>query len=124
MAEKIVNNTDKVFTTNKYGIPVVKCCASCKFKEFDKGGMRVCTNGFGGVKTSFLCTGWQMRESLDNAGKADGRVKKKDYLLYVVRRRSEEIERLMHNIYTTPAKVDDIRREYKHSFGSIYVDGK
>lgn len=66
---------------------IVKCCASCKFRE-SKGDekYRYCKLGKGKHVLSYLCgSSWEMDERLDNAGKGGGRVKKKAYIDFTVK---------------------------------------
>lgn len=67
---------------NDHGIPVNVCCASCAYKESDKGSVRICKKGRGCVKPSDSCGDWEMAEGLEKAGRGDGRVKKKGYLMW------------------------------------------
>lgn len=106
----------KAFYRNGYGIPIVMCCASCAHKVFDKGGLRVCTKGEGTVRTSYLCSDWAVSPKLDNAGKGGGKVKKKDYLLFV-------------SNYPRPSDggiitLSEIREEYEKRHGSRFLEIK
>ena len=60
---------------NTYGIKVKKCCASCRFKEIQDDGTRVCTKMQLIVAQRDKCKQWQMSEGLNNAGKSGGVVK-------------------------------------------------
>lgn len=105
---------DKEFFKNEFGVNIVKCCASCKHKEFGKTGTRVCTNGEGEVKPSYLCSDWEMSERLAKAGKGGGPVKKARYLQYVL-----NYEQPKEPQYHVPLKA--IRAEYEKLYGSIYI---
>lgn len=74
----------KEFEINQYGISIVKCCASCKYKDQTRWNhLRSCRKGFGTNNMKFCCgEGWSMADGLENAGKGDGRIKKYDYLLF------------------------------------------
>lgn len=101
------------FTKNSNGIPVKMCCASCKYKQFDKGDKRVCTNGEGAVRPDSYCGDWEMREGLDKAGMGGGMIKKKSYLMYVLNYPQPEIP-----FYHVP--LQQIREEYEKKLGTIY----
>lgn len=96
----------KEFVKNRYGIIVVKCCASCKHREAIAGdNVRRCRRGFGKHKNNYLCgSGWEMDDSLDNAGKGGGRVKKKSYFDFVNKygfHHAEDYERQYGSKYLT-----------------------
>ena len=76
----------KEYVKNKYGIAVVKCCASCLHHD-SKGEdyIRYCKKGMGKRRLDYCCgSGWAMMPSLDNAGKGGGRVKKPQYIKFVL----------------------------------------
>ena len=106
----------KYYTKNKYGISIVKCCASCKHKQADSR-VRLGLNGEGSVPSDYLCKAWEMSEGLDNAGKGGGKVKKKDYFEFC------------NNVSITTADLpkyisvkDAKRAEYEEIHGGIYWD--
>lgn len=109
------NRPKKAFYRNGYGVNIVMCCASCAHKVFDKGGLRVCTKGEGTVRTSYLCSDWVLSPKLDNAGKGGGKVKKKDYLKFVLN-------------YPRPkpkegfVTLSEIREVYEKLYGQIYME--
>ena len=61
---------------NKYHVSVEKCCASCRHKEVDNDGKRICTKMRLKVTQQFVCHMWQMSEGLRNAGMSGGVIKK------------------------------------------------
>lgn len=70
---------------NKYGIKVVKCCASCIHNSgVASGDTRICDAGEGIVRTNSYCQGWAMHPRYDIAGKGGGKVKKLAYLQYLI----------------------------------------
>ena len=52
------------FVKNRFGITIVKCCASCSHKSYN-----LCDAGYGEVSQNHLCPKWSMKENLKNAGK-------------------------------------------------------
>jgi len=76
----------KKFYKNKYNINIVMCCASCRH-HMVKGedNVRMCKKYHMANESDYLCTsGWEMDPSLDNAGKGGGKVKRGEYLRYVL----------------------------------------
>lgn len=53
---------------NRYGIRIKKCCASCRYKEYNENGTRICTKKQMTVKTLFKCRSWKMSEALNKVG--------------------------------------------------------
>ena len=107
----------KIFTKNKFGISICKCCASCMKKSFDKR-LRLCTVGEGLVLPSHVCKKWVMSPYLENVGRGTGYVKRKDYLLFA-------LDRLMENgtAGRPVANIDsvgEVRSEFTRIHGDIY----
>lgn len=119
---------DKVFYSNPYGVKIVKCCASCSHKKFDKGSMRVCVRGFGAVRSSFLCPEWQMHDNLRNAGKGGGKVKKIEYLHYAINARVADdalaMERAEKKQFHQRISNAQIRNDWEKTHGTIYINNK
>lgn len=76
----------KEFVKNKYKVNIVKCCASCKFHDSNGDErIRICKRGYGDHELDYLCGGgWEMEPKLENAGKGGGRVKKKEYIQFIM----------------------------------------
>lgn len=100
---------------NKYGNDVVVCCASCRH---NLGALsdraRACGNGQGAMKPSSFCKHWEMRPALDNAGKGDGKIKKKEYLDFFLEHPK--------TIEGVRIPIDFIREEYEKKNGTIYTN--
>lgn len=62
---------------NAYHIKVNKMCASCKHKESQNDGTRVCAQMMIKVEQRFKCKQWLMSDGLKNAGKGGGVVRLK-----------------------------------------------
>ena len=106
---------DLITTKNKYGVDIVKCCASCKHNigaasEFT----RVCDDGEGIVKPNSLCAHWMMKQNLEKAGKGGGGIKKKHYLEWLLNYKQPENPKLH-------VSLEDRQIEYEHQFGSRYL---
>ena len=54
---------------NAYHIKVNKMCASCKHKESQNDGSRVCQKMGLKVEQRYCCRHWEMNDGLKNAGK-------------------------------------------------------
>lgn len=118
---------EKDFTTNFYGCKIVKCCASCAFENQLTDQQRLCASGEGCVSPHYLCPNWQMRDSLQNAGKGGGKIKKKSYLMLVANTISEEQARYeqipKHLRANFPwSSAAEIRRKYEKEQGTVYMD--
>ena len=59
---------------NMYRVRVRKWCASCKHKEVENDGTRVCAKMQLKVPKDFVCRQWQMSDGLKNAGLLAGGV--------------------------------------------------
>ena len=66
-------------TTNKYGIEVKMCCASCAFKQQTrKLSQRWCKEHEKPVSPLDVCPLWNMNRTLQALGKEQGVVKDKE----------------------------------------------
>ena len=66
-------------TTNKYGIVVKMCCASCAYKEATRiYGVRICTQDNKEVPRCHVCDNWKMNKTLQALGREWGVVKDKE----------------------------------------------
>lgn len=68
------------YSRSTYGCKIKLCCATCVYKSYDRGGIRICRHGYGSVKKDFHCNGFDLDERYMNAGKGTGNVKYKTYL--------------------------------------------
>ena len=97
---------DKVTVKNKYGVTVVCCCASCKHKLFKDDKTRDCALGERGVKPSYLCSSWMMEPHLDEAGRGDGRIRRGEYLKFILK---------------NGGKTDGLIAFYESKYGSRFL---
>lgn len=108
-----INNMDS-FVRTKYGTLIRKCCATCIHKNVHGEFTRLCDAGEGIVRPKHICANWEMQPKFDNAGKADGRIKKRRYLYFVQE-------------YQQPKKgplvpATQIRKEYEEEYGTVFLD--
>jgi hypothetical protein len=87
----IIKTNKKVQSTrNAQGIKVKRCCLSCTHKFYDSRGRRLCDLCQIPVGVKDGCDRWEMHAALKQAGLRPGKVKRKDYLRFVLKVRSEE----------------------------------
>ena len=69
-----------------------------------------------------VCDHWQLEPSLDNAGDSQGKVKKKDYLMFVMLRRRTETQSIELGIIDEEDRQsnEELREEYISKNGNIY----
>ena len=114
------------FATNRCGIQVRKCCASCINKCLSSTSARTCA--LRGKKEEVdqlhVCPHWRMEPSLDNAGDSQCRVKRKDFLMFVMLRRRTETQSIELGIISEDERqtIDDLREEYISQHGNIYYN--
>ena len=118
------SNSKKQFATNRCGIPIGKCCASCINKCLSSTSQRTCAlqGKLEEVEQNYVCDHWQMAPNLQNAGGSQGKVKKKDYLMFVMIRRMAENESIDLGIISEDDRQsnEELREEYISKFGNIY----
>jgi hypothetical protein len=100
----------KATCKNKNGVDIVMCCASC----IHNAGLsskttlkRRCSDAGTEVPNDFLCAEWEMKPHMQNAGSGFGRVKKKEYLEYVLENSGKE-------------SLDKIRYTWEKLYGSRF----
>jgi len=102
---------DSKYYINKHGIRIVKCCASCQHKDLHAGN-RICLMSHTPIKGTYVCKEWNLASHLNNAGRGDGKVKKREYLQFIAANR-DPTERLS-NLAVNKA-------EFEKEHGSIYL---
>lgn len=107
---------------NKYGITIVKCCASCKFREINT--KRICLKDGSKVKGRHCCELWKVSPLLRNAGKGGGKVKKKSYLSFYQEKWIRQREGIIAGdiMPKDMLSVEQIRQQFQELYGSIYVN--
>ena len=110
------------YVTNGYGARVKKQCASCQYRNVENDGTRFCPLLGMKVRQKFGCKRWKMDRSCEVASMRMGKVKRKEYLVFALAVRREEWEDIRNGIITEQdcLPVDEIRRMFEESFGSIY----
>ena len=77
----------------KYGKKIKKCCASCRFKKLTRLMLtRHCTKLNKEVDPKGVCECWKMSRLLRKMSFKQGKVKRREYLLYLIDVRVKEAE--------------------------------
>ncbi len=110
-------------TENTFGIQVNQCCASCTYKDLTRAvSLRRCTKHGEDVRPRDVCECWAMSEQLQLAGRTQGRVKRKEYLMYLVAVREEESQSEQMGLKIKAKSIAQVRAEFEREHGSIYVN--
>ena len=110
---------------NLHGVEIKKCCASCRFKDLTRlMTARFCTEHHKSVKPNGCCKQWAMSEQMESAGRGCGKVKRKEYLRYVLAVREEEALASQRGLNPLHKTIDQIRKEFEKNHGSIYLELK
>ncbi len=84
------------FVISNCGTKINKCCASCAFKVLNGiSGKRECTKSGCQVNPFDVCDDWQIRKALKRVGRKKGLVKRKSYLMFVLKTRLMEYEAIV-----------------------------
>ncbi len=108
---------------NAHGAKVKRCCASCQHKCVDGEGKRICAQMMLKVQQKFKCKQWQMSDGLKNAGKSEGKIKRKEYLAFLLEVRRDESDDIQRGIITKQERktLKEIRQLFTEKYGNIYV---
>ena len=111
----IIKKNKKVQSTrNTQGIKVKRCCLSCTHKFYDSRGRRLCDLCQLHVGVKDGCDHWEMHTVLKQAGLRPSKVKRRDYLRFVLKVRSEEKKLLEERQITLKEckTVEQLRTEF------------
>lgn len=113
----------KVYTKNIHGITVKKCCASCSYKDLSKAKhVRFCTQHEKEVKACGLCSLWEMSKQVQLAGWSQGRVKRKEYLEYLLTECEDRKTATQLGLHVVVKSIEELRVEFEQEQGSIYIN--
>ena len=113
----------KVFTRNVHGITVKKCCASCVYKDLNKANhVRFCTQHKKEVKACSLCSLWEMSKQVQLAGWSQGRVKRKEYLEYLLKECEDWKLATQLGLHVKMKSIEELRVKFEQEQGSIYIN--
>ena len=134
MKKKTIFKMRLARTENTFGIQVNKCCASCAYKDLTRAvSLRRCTKHGKDVRPRDVCECWAMSEQLQLAGRTQGRVKRKEYLMYLVAVREDERLRVgdgtsgmasaeQMGLKIKAKSIAQVRAEFERAHGSIYIN--
>ena len=71
---------------------IKECCASCRHKTIDEEGTRICAVMQIVVEQRMKCRKWECEESLRSLSWHKGRIKRREYLMFVFEVRMQERE--------------------------------
>ena len=107
------------FIRNRFGIRVKKCCASCAFKNLTRAVTeRRCKEHAKRVNPGEVCECWKMSSVLRSIQFSDGQIKRREYQLYLLNVRTEELEKKVKK----QKSIETIRAEFESLYGSIYIN--
>ena len=84
--------------------------------------LRRCTKHGKDVRPRDVCECWAMSEQLQLAGRTQGRVKRKEYLMYLVAVREEDTSAEQMGLKIKAKSIAQVRAEFEREHGSIYVN--
>jgi hypothetical protein len=107
---------------NAYDIVIRRRCTSCAHKDLTRAKtVRRCTLRHVAVDAGYCCQLWRLSEQLRQAGLGLGRVKRLDYLKYVLDIRSEEAKNEELGIAFEHKSIEQIRKDFEEKNGSIFL---
>lgn len=109
---------------NEHGIKVCKICASCQHKKVENDGSRTCQLMELKVEQKFKCPKWKPAGHFAQAGSSKGRVKRREYLMFVFETRMQEREKLDQGLMSVEevATLDSLRKRFEEVTGlSAYI---
>ena len=108
---------------NSSGIPIIKACMSCAHKSCTRlWTARYCEQHQIDVGRDDVCEQWEMSETMKAAGRSEGKIKRREYLIYLASvRADEEIARQLRVNYPYKS-IEAIRSEFEKEHGSIYFN--
>ncbi|MCR4816647.1 MAG: hypothetical protein K5842_05640 [Bacteroidales bacterium] len=111
-----------MYSENEFGMSVKRCCASCAHKELT-GRLkdRECKEHDCLVRPRNVCLDWVMDKPSQRAGATEGRVKKREYLMYLLEVREREYLAEKQGNRVTPLTISEIRQLFEKEQGSIYL---
>lgn len=107
---------------NKFGIWIKECCASCDARGITtKGTCRMCSLDNKEVDGTDVCNSWQLRSGLEEAGSAQGGVKRKLYFAFLQEVRDGEAAARNLGLRITAKTLDEVRAEFVKEHESVFV---
>ena len=109
---------------NPCGIEIRKSCSTCMHRCEDDEGCQMCKLSGANVTGADLCSAWKMAEGYQQAGRKRGKIKKKEYLMFVQMQREQEDKAIKQGILFEEDCMtsEELRAMYEKEFGNIYVN--
>lgn len=112
-----------MYSENEYGMSVKRCCASCVHKALtEKLSYRKCLKHLCLVKPHNVCRDWTMNMRSKQAGASEGKVKKREYQLFLLEVREAEIKAEEQGNRVTRLSIGEIRQQFEEEHGTIYMN--
>ena len=112
----------KMYSENGYGMSVRRCCASCVHKALTgKLRYRKCLKHLCQVKAHNVCADWEMNKLSQKAGASEGKVKKREYQLFLLEVRQREAAAAKQGNRVTRLSIGEIRQQFEEEHGTIYM---
>lgn len=108
---------------NPQYIEVKKCCASCKFRDIERSmRLRFCEKLEIEVRPDSCCDRWKISDGMKAVGSTEGRIKRREYQLFLIRVRELEAVKREKKLFVKSRSNEDIRKVFERLYGSIYVE--
>ena len=104
---------------------ILKGCCSCQHRTIRADGTRVCAKMQLVVGQKFrcgLCSLWEMSKQAQLAGWSQGRVKRKEYLEYLLRECEDWKIATQLGLHVEMKSVEELRMKFEQEHGSIYIN--
>ena len=123
MTKKLKKELLATFAENAYEISVKRCCASCEsMGPSEKLSYRKCLKHLCLVKAHNVCADWEMNKPSQKAGASEGKVKCREYLMYVLEVREREHLAEKQGNRVTRLSIGEIRQQFEEEHGTIYMN--
>lgn len=111
-----------MYSENEYGMSVKRCCASCESMGLSgKLRYRKCLKHLCLVKSHNVCRDWTMNMRSKQAGASEGKVKKREYQLFLLEVRQREAAAAKQGNRVTRLSIGEIRQQFEEEHGTIYM---
>ena len=115
MTKKLKKELLATFAENAYEISVKRCCASCESMGLSgKLKYRKCLKHLCLVKSHNVCS--------KQAGASEGKVKKREYQLFLLEVRQREAAAAKQGNRVTRLSIGEIRQQFEEEHGTIYMN--
>jgi hypothetical protein len=101
---------------NRCGIVFRKCCCTCKNRCQEVESKNTCLELGIEVASTDLCRGWKVAPSYEKVGMSKGKVKSREYLMWVLEQRVQETRDIEAGLMDEEDRksVEELRREFSN----------